>query len=259
MAKFAANLTMLYTEFDFLERFEKAAQSGFKAVEFLFPYDYEPELLAEYLRKYQLEQALFNLYPGNWAGGEKGFASLPGEETRFRQSVEQAIPYAVAMGCKKVHVMSGIMNPKIDRATHEKTFISNVRYAGDQFAKYGIKVVLEPLNSRDVPNYFISHQREAVELIKRIERDNVFLQFDVYHAQIMDGDLTVLIQNLAPYIGHVQIASVPARNEPTLGEVNFNHIFNILDNAGYQDWIGCEYNPKTTTEEGLGWFKSLNN
>lgn len=258
MVKFAANLTMMFTEVDFLDRFEKAADAGFNAVEFLFPYDYEPDQLAQYIEKYHFEQALFNLYPGDWAGGEKGFAALPGEEKRFKESVEQAIPYAVALKCKKVHVMSGIVNPKYTREQHVETFISNIRYAADRFAEFGIKVVLEPLNSRDVPNYFISHQREAVDLIRQVERKNVGLQFDAYHAQIMDGDLTVLIKDLAPYIGHVQIASVPDRHEPDEGELNFNHIFRVLDEAGYDGWIGCEYNPRTTTEEGLSWFKSYN-
>ncbi len=257
MAKFAANLSMMFTEVDFLQRFQQASASGFKAVEFLFPYDYEPEQLAHCLEYYQLEQALFNLFPGDWAAGERGFAAIPGQEQRFKESVELAIPYAKALKCKKLHVMSGIVDPNYTREQHIDTFIANIRYAADRFAEFEIQVLIEPLNSRDVPGYFLSHQREAVELIRQVERTNVALQFDVYHAQIMDGDLTVLIRELADSIGHVQIASVPDRHEPDKGELNFPHLFQVLDQVGYQGWIGCEYNPKNSTEEGLSWLSLL--
>ncbi|WP_406734360.1 hydroxypyruvate isomerase family protein [Vibrio scophthalmi] len=256
MAKFAANLTMLFNEVDFLERFEQAHQCGFKAVEYLFPYAYEPKVLADKLSQYGFEQALFNMPPGDWDAGERGFAAIPGREEEFKQSVETALLYAQALNCKKVHAMSGIVDAKFTRQQHVETFINNIRYAADKFAKYDIELLIEPLNNRDVPDYFIAHQREAVELIKQVERPNVRLQFDLYHAQIMDGDLTVMIRDLADYIGHVQIASVPLRHEPSEGEINYPYIFEQLDLAGYQGWMGCEYKPKTTTEEGLGWLKS---
>ena len=256
MAKFAANLTMLFNEVDFLDRFEKAHQCGFKAIEYLFPYAYEPQVLADKLAQYSFEQALFNMPPGDWNVGERGFAAIPGREEEFKQSVDTALLYAQALNCKKIHAMSGIIDQQFTRQQHIETFVNNIRYAADKFAKHGIELLIEPLNSRDVPGYFIAHQREAVELIKQVDRPNVRLQFDVYHAQIMDGDLTVMIRDLANYIGHVQIASVPLRHEPSEGEINFPHVFNVLDNAGYNGWIGCEYNPKQSTEEGLVWVEN---
>lgn len=253
MAKFAANLTMLFTEVPFLERFEKAHQAGFKSVEYLFPYAYEAQVLADKMQQFGFEQALFNMPPGDWEAGERGFAAIPGREEEFKQSVETALMYAKALNCKKVHAMSGIVDSAFTREQHVATFISNIRYAADKFAEHGIDVLIEPLNTRDVPNYFIAHQYEAVELIKQVERPNVKLQLDLYHAQIMDGDLTHLIQDLAAYTGHIQIASVPDRHEPSEGELNYPHLFKVLDTSGYQGWIGCEYNPKHSTEEGLEW------
>lgn len=253
MTKFAANLTMLFTELDFIERFEAAHLAGFKAVEFLFPYAYESNVLAQKLTQYHLDLALFNMPAGNWEAGERGFAALPNKIQEFRASLDTALHYALALNAKKIHVMSGIVNPSYSYQEHKGTFIKNIQYAADFFALHNITLLIEPLNSRDVPNYFIAHQRDAVELIKQVDRSNVKLQLDLYHAQIMDGDLSTLIQEVAPFIGHVQIASVPTRNEPDQGEINYPYLFNHLDNVGFSDWIGCEYHPKTTTNEGLGW------
>ncbi|WP_336941105.1 2-oxo-tetronate isomerase [Vibrio cholerae] len=255
MAKFAANLTMLFNEVSFLERFEQAHRAGFKAIEFLFPYAFEPQLLAAKLEQYGFEQALFNMPPGDWDAGEKGFAALPGREQEFKQSVATALMYAKALSCKKVHAMSGIIKPAYSMQQHIDTFIANIRYAADTFAVHGIDVLIEPLNTRDVPNYFVAHQRRAVELIQMVDRPNVKLQLDLYHAQIMDGDLDVLIRDLAPFTGHIQIASVPHRNEPAGGEINYPYLFDVLDDSGYDGWIGCEYKPKTTTEQGLAWVR----
>ena len=255
MAKFAANLTMLFTEFDFLERFEKAHSAGFKAVEYLFPYAFEAESLAEKMQMFGFEQALFNMPPGDWDAGERGFAAVPGRDDEFKQSVDVALLYAKALNCRKIHAMSGLIDTNYTREQQTVTFISNIRYAADKFAEHGIQLMIEPLNSRDVPHYFVAHQREAVDLIKQVDRPNVKLQLDLYHAQIMDGDLSTLIKEVAPFIGHVQIASVPERHEPSEGELNYPHLFTVLDECGYQDWIGCEYNPRNTTEEGLGWVK----
>ncbi len=255
MAKFAANLTLLFTEVPFMERFEKAHRAGFKAVEYLFPYAYEPQELADKMQQFGLEQALFNMPPGNWDAGEKGFAAIPGREDEFKASVETALMYANKLNCKKVHAMSGIVDERFTRDQHVETFIANIRYAADKFVEHGIELMLEPLNSRDVPNYFIAHQRDAVELIKQVDRPNVKLQLDLYHAQIMDGDLSTLICEVAAYTGHIQIASVPERHEPSEGELNYPHLFNVLDDSGYQGWIGCEYNPRNTTEKGLDWVK----
>lgn len=244
MAQFAANLTMLFTEVPFLERFEKAHNAGFKAVEFLFPYAFERHVLSQKLEQYGLEQALFNMPPGNWDAGERGFAAIPGREHEFKESVDIALTYAKALNCKKVHAMSGLIDERFSYEKHVNTFIQNIRYAADAFAKHGIELMIEPLNNRDVPNYFVANQRVAVELIKQVDRPNVKLQLDLYHAQIMDGDLTHLIQDLALYTGHIQIASIPERHEPSEGEVNYPYLFNILDKSGYKGWIGCEYNPK---------------
>lgn len=253
MPKFAANLSMLFTEVPFMERFKKAHQAGFKAVEFLFPYDFEPEALQTELQQYGLEQALFNLPPGDWGAGERGFAAIPGREQEFKNSVETALLYAKALGCKKLHAMSGIVDPRFSRQQHVDTFVANIRFAADLLADHGIQVMIEPLNVRDVPGYFIAHQREAVELIRLVDRPNVKLQLDLYHAQIMDGDLTNLIKELAPFTGHVQIASVPDRHEPSEGEIGYPHLFEVLDASGYSGWVGCEYHPREETEAGLGW------
>jgi hydroxypyruvate isomerase len=208
MAKFAANLTMLFTEVDFLERFEKAHSAGFKAVEYLFPYAFEAEALAEKMQMFGFEQALFNMPPGDWDAGERGFAAIPGREEEFKQSVDAALLYAEVLNCRKVHAMPGLIDTNYTREQQTVTFISNIRYAADKFAEHGIQLMIEPLNSRDVPHYFVAHQREA-----------------------------------------------PERHEPSEGELNYPHLFTVLDECGYQDWIGCEYNPRNTTEEGLGWVK----
>ncbi|TVO34093.1 2-oxo-tetronate isomerase [Vibrio algivorus] len=255
MAQFAANLTMLFTEVPFLERFEKAHNAGFKAVEFLFPYAFKGHVLSQKLEQYGLEQALFNMPPGDWDAGERGFAAIPGRENEFKESVDIALAYAKALNCKKVHAMSGLIDERSSYEKHVNTFIHNIRYAADVFAKHGIELMIEPLNNRDVPNYFVANQRVAVELIKQVDRPNVKLQLDLYHAQIMDGDLTHLIQDLALYTGHIQIASIPERHEPSEGEVNYPYLFNVLDKSGYKGWIGCEYNPKNTTEDGLTWVQ----
>ncbi len=255
MAKFAANLTMLFNEVDFLQRFEKAHQAGFKAIEFLFPYDYEPQQLAQLLEQYHFEQALFNMPPGDWDAGEKGMAALPGREQEFKASVDTALLYANALNCKKVHAMSGIVDKRYSYQQHVDTFIANIRYAADKFALHGIELVIEPLNTRDAPGYFVAHQRDAAALIAQVERPNVKLQLDLYHAQIMDGDLSVLIKDLAPVTGHIQVASVPHRNEPSEGELNYPYLFDVLDESGYSGWIGCEYKPKAGTEQGLSWVK----
>ncbi len=255
MAKFAANLTMLFTEVPFLERFEKAYLAGFKAVEYLFPYAFEAKELAEKMQAFGFEQALFNMPPGDWNAGERGFAAIPGREDEFKDSVDTALMYAKALGCKKVHAMSGLLDERFTKEQHVETFISNIRFAADQFAEQDIELMIEPLNNRDAPNYFVAHQRDAVELIKLVDRPNVKLQLDLYHAQIMDGDLSTLIHEVAPYTGHIQIASVPERHEPSEGELNYPHLFKVLDDSGYQGWIGCEYKPRTTTEAGLGWVK----
>ncbi|EFH12404.1 2-oxo-tetronate isomerase [Pseudoroseomonas cervicalis] len=255
MPRFAANLSMMFTDVPFLDRFARAAAAGFEAVEFLFPYDHPPEVVAEKLNSAGLTQALFNMPPGDWAAGERGMAAIPGREQEFRDNVATAITYARALGCKTLHAMSGLTEG-LDRAACEATFVENFRYAADALAPHGITLLVEPINSRNMPGYFIAHQLDAIALIERVARPNVALQLDLYHAQIMDGDLTKLIEKLAGRFAHVQIASVPERHEPDEGELNYPHLYAVLDRVGYKGWIGCEYNPRAATEAGLGWFAS---
>lgn len=192
--------------------------------------------------------------PGNWGAGERGMAAIPGREAEFRAHLPSVRDYALALGCTKVHAMSGIVDPAHSLSAHRQTLIDNIRFAADFLAEDGIKVLLEPLNDRDVPGYFLAHQLDALALVQEIDRPNVGVQLDLYHAQIMDGDLTRLIGKLGPAIGHVQIASVPDRHEPDEGEIAYPHLFKVLAQAGYHDWIGCEYNPRAGTREGLDWL-----
>ncbi|MFV0322610.1 MAG: 2-oxo-tetronate isomerase [Alphaproteobacteria bacterium] len=259
MRNFAANLSMLFTEYDFLERFAAAHSHGFTHVEYLFPFDYAPELLQQKLAENQLSQELFNLYPGDWEGGERGIAIFPEHIAAFNQSLEQGLTYALALDCKKVHILSGIMAPDVHREIYEETLINNIRKAADLFIDYGITILLEPLNNRSVPGYFLSHQRQAVNLIKKINRKNVKLQFDLFHAQIMDGDISTLLTELKDYIGHIQVASIPSRNEPHLEEINFAYFCLLIEQIGYKGCIGLEYNPKSTTEAGLKQLKDYFN
>lgn len=254
MPRFAANLSMMFTDVPFIERFSRAAKAGFEAVEFLFPYDFAPELLAEELKKNGLTQALFNMPAGNWDAGERGMAAIPGREKEFRDNVDKALEYALVLGCKNLHAMSGVVSG-LDYDSCKKTYIENFRYAADKVAPHGITVLTEPINTRNMPGYFINHQLDAVRFMEEVGRPNVSVQFDLYHAQIMDGDLTKLAEKMAGKFAHVQVASVPDRHEPDEGELNFPYLFDVLDRIGYKGFIGCEYNPRGKTEDGLAWFQ----
>lgn len=253
MPRFAANLTLMFTEAPFLDRFERAAAAGFEAVEFLFPYEHEPEAIRERLDRHGLALALFNMPPGDWAAGERGMGAIPGREDEFRRNAEIALRYARVLRPGCVHAMAGITKG-LDQEECRRTFIENLRWAADLFAGEDITVLTEPLNARDVPGYFVAHQLDAVELCEEIDRPGVSVQLDVYHAQIMDGDLTRLIERMAGRFAHVQIASVPDRHEPDEGEINYAHVFGVLDRSGFDGFVGCEYNPRAGTEAGLGWF-----
>lgn len=257
MPKFAANLSMMFNEVPFPERFAAAANAGFKGVEFLFPYDYTPAEVAGWLKENKLENALFNLPPGDFAAGERGIASLPGREQEFRDGVAKAIEYALALGTPKVHCMAGLFPAGADRAKHRAVYVENVRYAAQEMAKHGRMLVIEPINPRDIPGYFINTQAEGHAICKEIGLPNLKVQMDFYHCQIVEGDLTMTFKNNFVGIGHVQIASVPTRNEPDQGEINYRHIFKLLDEMGYDGWVGCEYRPRGRTEEGLGWLEAL--
>ncbi len=256
MPKLAANLSMLFTEVPFLERFAAAARAGFKGVVFLFPYDHAPADLAAALRDNGLEQVLFNLPPGDWEAGERGLAALPGRGAEFRAGLEHALPYAQALNCRQVHMMAGIPLEGADRLAGQDAYVANLRAAAAFFAPHGVSVLLEPINSRDIPGYFLNHQGQAVALLETVAAANTGLQMDFYHCQIVDGDLATRLRANFRHIRHVQIAGVPERHEPDRGEVNYPYLFDLLDEIGYDGWIGCEYRPAGDTLAGLGWARS---
>lgn len=257
MPKFAANLTMMFNEEPFLQRFGAAAKAGFKAVEFLFPYDFAAEEIAAELKGNKLENVLFNLPPGDWAAGERGLASLPGREAEFRAGVDKAIAYANALGTPRLHAMAGLLPQDADAARHRATFIGNLRYAAAEAARQGITLLIEPINTRDIPGYFLNTQADAHAIREEVGADNLKVQMDFYHVQIVEGDIATKLRRYLPHIGHIQIAGVPERNEPDTGEVNYPYLFQLLDELGYDGWLGCEYRPKKGTTEGLGWLKTV--
>ncbi len=257
MPKFAANLSMMFNEHDFPQRFAAAAKSGFEAVEFLFPYDYSPAEVSAWLKDNQLKNILFNLPPGDWAAGERGIAALPGREAEFRDGVAKAIEYALALGTPQLHMMAGLVPAGSNLALHRATYLQNLKYAAQELAKHGLGLLLEPINTRDMPGYFLNTQAQAHELRIESGEPNVKVQMDFYHAQIMEGDLAETFRKYFDHIGHTQIASVPKRNEPDDGEVNYPFLYQLLDEMGYTGWVGCEYRPKGKTEDGLTWFKAL--
>jgi hydroxypyruvate isomerase len=255
MPRFAANLTMLFNETAFLDRFAAAARAGFGGVEYLFPYEYEPHRLRALLDEHQLIQVLHNLPAGNWPAGERGIACHPDRTREFAAGVEQAIDYATALGCKQVNCLAGIVPPGVTSNQARGTFIENLRLAAPRLAAAGIKLLIEPINTRDIPGFFLCHTVQAVEIISEAGSDNLFLQYDAYHMQIMEGDLVPTIKRHLPRIAHIQIADPPARHEPGTGEINFPFVLATIDSLGYSGWIGCEYKPKGRTDEGLGWMQ----
>ncbi len=255
MPKLAANLTMMFNEVPFLERFAAAAECGFKGVEFLFPYEHPAKEIAARLERHGLAQALFNLPPGDWAKGERGMAALPGREDEFMAGLERALEYAGATKCKTLHAMAGIWPANRDRSKGEETYVANLRRAGERAARQGVTVVIEPLNTCDMPGYFLSTTGQAIALLDKVGRDNVKLQLDLYHCQIMEGDLAMHVRRLAGRYAHVQIAGVPERHEPDRGEVNYGYVLDVLDEVRYPGWVGCEYHPAGNTRAGLGWAK----
>ena len=253
MPNFAANLSMMFTEWSFLYRFDAAAEAGFKAVEFLFPYDFAAEAIAERLTRNGLTQALFNLPPGDWAAGERGLAALPDRFDEFRAGVGRALDYAEATGVKRLHMMAGLADHR-DAATLA-SYERALAHAADRLAEHGLDLLLEPINGRNMPGFFLNDFDLAERLIAASGRANVRLQFDIYHRQIIHGDVTMALRRLLPMTGHVQIASVPSRNEPDGEELNYAYLFSQLDRLGYKGFVGCEYNPRSGTLEGLDWFQ----
>lgn len=253
MPKFAANLSMMFNEWEFLDRFSAAADQGFEAVEFLFPYSFTPEEIAGRLRQSGLTQALFNLPPGNWEAGERGLACVVGREDDFRASLEKARPYAEATGVRRLHLMSGHGDRKAPSVL--ATYVNAISLACEAFAPLGIDILIEPINGRDMPGYFLNDFNFAADLIGQLGLPNLKLQYDIYHRQILHGDVMKSLEALMPLIGHVQTASVPKRNEPGTGELDDQRIFTHLDQLGYQGYVGCEYRPAGHTVEGLAWFR----
>lgn len=256
MPKFAANLTMLFNELPFLDRFAAAKAAGFSGVEFLFPYDFEKVVLREKLDRYGLSQVLHNLPAGNWAAGERGIAVLPDRISEFRAGVERAIDYARALDCRQLNCLAGIAPDGADAKTLHRVFVDNLRFAADALARHKIRLLIEPINTRDIPGFFLSRTQQAQDIIAEVGSDNLFIQYDIYHMQVMEGDLAPTIRKHLGRIAHIQLADNPGRNEPGTGEINFPYLFRYLDEVGYAGWIGCEYKPKTATEESLEWFAS---
>jgi 2-dehydrotetronate isomerase len=261
MPRFAANLSMMYTEHAFLDRFAAAAADGFRAVEFLFPYEHAPSEIAQRLQAHGLTQALFNLPPGDWAGGERGLAALPGREAEFAASVQLALMYAQATGCRRLHVMAGMTPAGADREAMRRTYVANLRHAAEQFAPHGITALIEPINTRDMPGYFLNFQQQAHDIVAEVGAPNLKVQMDLYHCQIVEGDLAKKVEAYLPTgrVGHFQIAGVPERHEPDVGELNYPYLFALLDRLGYDGAIGCEYRPRDSgpggTTAGLGWLQ----
>jgi len=250
MPRFAANLSMMFSEHDFLDRFAAARAAGFEGVEFQFPYAHKASAIRAALDASGLAQALFNCPPGDWEAGERGMAAIPGREAEFRDSIDQALAYAEIIRPDRMHIMAG----NAGGASAQATYIDNVAWAAERTPE--VTFCIEPINSRDMPGYFLNRSDQAVAIIDMIGLPNLMLQFDLYHAQIMEGDLTRRLQKLIGHVGHVQIASVPDRHEPDAGELNMDYLFGLLGRLGYGGWIGCEYRPAGRTEDGLGWFRA---
>lgn len=255
MPKFAANLSFLFTEQPFPERFKLAAAAGFRGVEYLFPYDWPAAEIAGWLAEAGLEQVLFNLPAGDWAAGERGLACLPGRQGEFAESVERACDYAMQLDCARLHCLAGLSPAGHDAAELAATYVANLQFAADRCAAIGATLLIEPINSRiDMPGYWLDDVAKAFRLLDRVDRGNVQVQLDLYHAQIIQGDLARTIEANLGRIGHIQIADNPGRHEPGTGEINYPFLFDLLDRLGYAGWVGCEYKPLTTTAAGLGWM-----
>jgi len=255
MPQFCANLTMLFNEEEFLDRFERAAQAGFKGVEYLFPYAWEKEQLAEKLNAHGLVQVLHNLPAGDWNAGERGIACLPGREAEFQEGVGRAIEYAKALRCRQLNCLVGLTPKNAAEETLRRTLLANLRFAAAALEKEGIRLLVEALNEKDIPGFYLVRTADVLALIQEVGHPNVFVQYDVYHMQIMEGNLIQTIRSNLGRIAHIQIADNPGRNEPGTGEINFANLFKSIDAAGYRGWIGCEYKPSGKTEDGLKWME----
>ncbi len=258
MTRLCANLSMLFTEHDFLDRFDAAAKAGFSGVEYLFPYDFAAADIKARLDACGLTQVLFNLPAGDWAAGERGIACHPDRTEEFRAGVQRAIEYAQVLGNRQVNCLAGIQPAGVSAEQAHSTFVANLKYAAAELEKAGIRLVMEAINSRDIPGFFLNTTAQALALRDEVGSDNLSLQYDIYHMQIMEGDLARTIEANLGAINHIQLADNPGRHEPGTGEINYAFLFSFIDRIGYDGWIGCEYKPATTTEAGLGWLKAYN-
>ena len=254
MPKFAANLTMLFNEVPFLDRFDRAAQAGFDAVEFLFPYAYPVAEIQARLKANDLTLVLHNLPAGDWDAGERGIACLPDRVDEFRRSVTRAIEFGTALGVPQVNCLAGKVPPGASDAALRETFVSNLRYAAAELKRVGLRLLVEPINTFDIPDFYLSRTAQAIAILDEVDADNLFVQYDIYHAQRMEGELAATLTKHLGRIGHIQLADNPGRNEPGTGEINDPFLLAHLDRIGYPGWVGCEYNPVGTTEAGLGWL-----
>jgi len=255
MPRFAANLTLLFSEVPFLERFGAAARAGFGAVELVSPYEHPPEEVARAARDARVEVAVFNLPAGDWGRGDRGMACDPGRAAELREGVERALDYAGAHGCTRLHCMAGIRPAGVDEGALRDAYLASLRFAGRALAARGLTLLVEGINTRDMPGYYLSTSRQAFELMDAAGVPNLYYQYDVYHMQIMEGDLAATLERRIGRIGHVQIADPPGRHEPGTGEVNFGFLLRHLDRLGYRGWVGCEYRPRAGTEAGLSWME----
>jgi hydroxypyruvate isomerase len=259
MPRFAANLSLLYNDVDFLDRFAAAAADGFQGVEFLFPYAWPAEQLAGLLKAHGLQQVLFNAPPGDWEAGERGLACRPGREAEFRAGFEQALGYARVLGCPRIHVMAGLLPAGETRDSVRATYVANLKVAAALAAEAGVDVLIEPINERDMPGFFLNRQDQAHALVAEIGAPNVKVQMDLYHCQIVEGDLTMRLRQWLPtgQVGHLQIAAVPDRGEPDDGELAWSWVFDELRRLNWTGWIGCEYRPRQGSSAGLNWLRAL--
>jgi hydroxypyruvate isomerase len=255
MPKLCANLTFMFNEVEFLDRFDAAAKAGFKGVEYLAPYVAPAAQIAERLTKAKLTQVLFNLPAGDWAAGERGMAVDPRRVGEFQDGVGKAVEYAKALGCKQVNCLAGIAPKDVAPEKMRETLIANLRFAADRLAGEGIKLLVEPINTRDIPGFYMTHTQQALDVIQAVGSSNLWLQYDIYHMQIMEGDLAMTIEKNLSRIAHMQLADNPGRHEPGTGEINYGFLLPHIDKLGYQGWVGCEYKPAAETNAGLGWIK----
>jgi hydroxypyruvate isomerase len=259
MPRFSANLSMLYPEHPFIERFAAAAADGFRAVEYVGAYDVAPTELRRILDAYRLTQALFNMPAGDWAAGERGIASHPDRRAEFRDAVETTIAYARATECTAVNCLAGILPDGLKREDAETVLVENLRYAAPRLGAAGVRLLVEPINPRDIPGFLINATSDYERIAARVADDNLYLQFDFYHVQVVEGDLLRRFERLLPRIAHVQVADNPGRHEPGSGEINYPNIFAAIDRLGYAGWVGAEYRPDGATSAGLGWYESWKN